>query len=336
MTDAAPPRTIDVVGIGNAIVDILAHASDQQIVDLGLAKGTMTLVDQERSDFLYSQMAPAREVSGGSAANTMAAIASLGGTAAYVGRVRDDEFGRLFAHDMRAGGVVFENAAATTGAPTARSLIFVPPDAQRTMQTYLGACVELGPDDVDENLIAAAKVCYLEGYLWDRPDAKAACLKAADAAHRHGRKVALTLSDPFCVDRWRGEFLELIEQRVDILFANESEITSLFETDDFALAAERIRPLVEIAVLTRGADGAVILAGAEQHNVQAAPVKAVVDTTGAGDIFAAGFLRALTAGLSLPQCGRLAAQAAASILGIYGPRSPVPLSPMFEEVKANA
>ncbi|SNB53468.1 Sugar or nucleoside kinase, ribokinase family [Arboricoccus pini] len=331
MTISSARQSFDVVGIGNAIIDILAAASDQQIAELGLAKGTMTLVDRERSDFLYAKMGAAREVSGGSAANTVAAIASLGGKAAFIGRVHDDAFGKIFAHDLRASGVTFENAPATSGPPTARCLVFVPEDAQRTMQTYLGACVELCPDDVDEALVASGHVVYLEGYLWDKPAAKAACIKAADIAHKVGNKVALTLSDPFCVGRWRSEFLDLIHGRVDILFANEAEITALFETDDFDAAVQAIAPHVEIAALTRGALGSVIVKGERRIDIAASPCPTVLDTTGAGDLFAAGFLRGLTAGLDLEASGRLASASAASILGIFGPRASEPLLPLFEE-----
>ena len=221
---------IDVLGIGNAIVDVVAYAEEALVARLGLARGTMTLVDEEQIELLYRRMGPAREVSGGSCANTMAALASLGAGAAYIGRVKDDALGRVFAHDIRAAGVIFESEPAPEGPVTARCLIFVTPDAQRTMQTYLGACVELGPENVDEDLVAQADITYLEGYLWDRPEAKAACRKAAEICHRHGGRLALTLSDPFCVDRWRAEFRELVEQQVDILFANEGEITSLYET----------------------------------------------------------------------------------------------------------
>ena len=249
------PARLDVIGFGNAIVDVLAAADDRLLERLDLAKGTMTLIDRERSAALYARMGPAREMSGGSCANTMAALASLGAAVAYVGKVQADQLGEVFAHDIRAAGVEFLTRPLERGPPTARSLIFVTPDAQRTMATYLGACVELGPDDVDEAQVAGARMVYLEGYLWDRPGAKAACLKAAEIAHRHGREVALTLSDPFCVDRWRAEFIELIADHVDVLIANEAEICSLYETDRLEAALELVRRATRIAALTRSADG---------------------------------------------------------------------------------
>ena len=242
-------KRFDLLGIGNAIVDVLAHTEESDVARLSLAKGTMTLIDEARMEALYAEMAPGREVSGGSCANTIAAFASLGGNGAYIGRVRDDQLGQVFTHDMRQGGVAFDVAPSPSGPPTARCLIFVTPDAQRTMQTFLGACVELGPEDVDEELVAAARITYLEGYLWDRPNAKAACRKAAAACHRSGGKLALTLSDPFCVERWRGEFKSLVEGEVDILFANEAEITSLYETNSFDAALDRVRQHVEVAAL---------------------------------------------------------------------------------------
>lgn len=324
MTKSPAPR-FDVLGIGNAIVDVLAHADDALLAKLDLAKGTMTLVDQDRSEFLYGHMGPGREVSGGSCANTTAAVASLGGRAAYIGRVKDDQLGKVFAHDIRSAGVAFESKAAHGGPATARCLIFVTPDAQRTMQTYLGACVELTPDDVDPALVAQADILYLEGYLWDRPEAKSACRKAAKLAHDAGGKVALTLSDPFCVDRWRAEFRELVRSEVDILFANEGEITSLYETEDFDTALQHVRHEVECAALTRGAKGSVLVRGDEVHVVDAAPIGKLVDTTGAGDLYAAGVIRGLAMGLDLGAAGRLGALCAADIIQQYGARPAVPL-----------
>lgn len=328
--------TIDVIGLGNAIVDVLAHAEEADLTRLGLAKGSMTLVDEARMRELYKELGPAREVSGGSAANTIAAIASLGGRAAYVGRVRDDQLGEVFIHDMRASGVTFRTAPSKDGPATARSLIFVTPDAQRTMQTFLGACVELCPADVDEELVAASSVTYLEGYLWDKPDAKAACRKAADLCHRAGGRLALTLSDPFCVERWRGEFLDLVEHEVDILFANEAEITALFEVDTFDAAFQLARRRLRLAALTRGAKGSVIVNGDVVHIIDPHPVRRVVDTTGAGDLYAAGFLRGLTAGLGLAACGRLGSAAAASVLEAFGPRPNGSLRPLFDAVAGQA
>ncbi len=321
----------DVVGIGNAIVDIVAYADDALVDELGLVRAAMTLVDEERMDFLYRRLGPAREISGGSCANTMAAVADLGGSAAYIGRVRDDQMGKIFAHDIRATGVVFQNAPARSGPATARCVIFVTPDAQRTMNTYLGACVDLSPEDVDEGMVSRAGIAYLEGYLWDKPDAKAACLKAAEITHKAGGKLALTLSDSFCVNRWRSEFRELVEKHVDILFANESEITSLYETPDFDGAMQEVRRHVHFAALTRGPKGSVVLRGDEMHVIDVVPPARLVDTTGAGDLYAAGFLRGLTGGLDLAACGRLASACASRIIEQYGARSEQPLRPLFEK-----
>jgi sugar/nucleoside kinase (ribokinase family) len=323
---------IDVLGIGNAIVDVVSQATEDQIVTLGLEKGAMTLVDEARSEALYARMGPGREVSGGSAGNTMAALASMGGKGAYVGRVRDDQLGRIFAHDIRAAGVAFDTAAASDGPATARCLIFVTPDAQRTMQTYLGACVDLGPEEVDEALVASAAVTYFEGYLYDKPAAKAACRKAARICHDNGRLLALTLSDPFCVDRWRGEFRALVKDEVDILFANEAEIMSLYEVDSFDQALQAVRQDVGFAALTRGPRGSVVVKGQEVHVIDAVPPGRVLDTTGAGDLYAAGFLRGLTAGCDLATCGRLGSAAAALIIGQYGARATEPLLPLFDRV----
>lgn len=322
--------SFDVLGIGNAIVDILSYADDALIDELELARGSMTLIDEERSAFLYRRMAPAREVSGGSCANTIAGVASLGGRGAYIGRVRDDQLGAVFSHDVRAAGVTFRSRPSASGPATATSMIFVTPDGQRTMNTYLGACVELGPDDVDPDLVAAASITYLEGYLWDRPEAKAACRKAASAAHAAGKKLALTLSDAFCVDRWRAEFRELVEQEVDILFANESELTSLYEVGDFDSALQEVRRHVHFAALTRGPKGSIVVKGEELHVIDAVPPKRVLDTTGAGDLYAAGFLRGLTKGLDLAACGRLGSACAAEIIAQYGARPERPLLSLVE------
>jgi sugar/nucleoside kinase (ribokinase family) len=324
---------LDVTGLGNAIVDVIAHADEALLAELGLERGIMTLVDEPRIEQLYARLGPAREMSGGSCANTMAAIAALGGRAGYIGRVRDDQLGAVFAHDMRAAGVDFRTPPSPDGPATARCLIFVTPDAQRTMQTYLGACVELNPDDVDEDLVANAGITYLEGYLWDRPGAKAACRKAADICHGHGGRLALTLSDPFCVDRWREEFLELIRSEVDILFANEAEVTSLYQVGSFDAALERVRRDVGTAALTRGVKGSVVFSGDEFQVIDPVPPQRLVDTTGAGDLYAAGFLRGLTAGLGLAASGRLASAAAAQIIAQYGPRAEEPLLPLFEEAR---
>ena len=321
----------DVVGLGNAIVDVIAHAEDAFLASEGMAKGTMTLIEAERAEALYRRMGPAMESSGGSAANTMAGIASLGGRAGFIGKVRDDQLGEIFAHDIRAAGVAFRTPAATVGAPTARCLIFVTPDAQRTMNTYLGASVELGPEDVEEALIASAKVTYLEGYLWDRPRAKQAFRKAAEVAHSAGRKVALTLSDPFCVERHRAEFQELVKGPVDILFANEAEIRSLWQAADFEAGLRATRGLLELAVLTCSEKGSVVLSGERIERVPAEPVARVVDTTGAGDLFAAGFLFGLTQGRAPAEAARIGAIAAAEVISHVGARPERPLGRLVAE-----
>ena len=326
MTDAA----YDVVGIGNAIVDVIAHADDAFLEAEGLPKGTMTLIDTDRAQALYAKMAPGIEASGGSAANTMAGIASLGGKGAFFGKVRDDQLGEVFRHDIRAIGVDFDSAPATEGPPTARCLILVTPDAQRTMNTYLGACVDLGPEDVDPDIVAAAQVTYLEGYLWDPPRAKEAFVKAATIAHGAGRKVSLSLSDPFCVGRHRDEFRELVDGHVDILFANEEEIKSLYETDSFDASLQAVRGKYEIAALTRSEKGSVIVSGDEIHVIDAAPVDKVVDTTGAGDLYAAGFLFGLTHGYGLARAGRIAGIAAAEAISHMGARPEVPLKDLVK------
>jgi sugar/nucleoside kinase (ribokinase family) len=312
--------TIDVLGIGNAIVDVIARADEAVLAREGLVKGTMALIDEARAEALYRLMGPAVESSGGSAGNTLAGLAALGGHGAYIGKVRDDLLGQVFRHDITALGVRFDTPAATAGPGTARCLILVTPDGQRTMSTYLGACVELGPADIDPAAIRAAQILYLEGYLFDPPQAQAAFRKAAAIAHEAGRKVALSLSDPFCVDRHRAAFRDLVARDVDILFANEAEICALYETDDFAAAAAAIKGHVGIAALTRSAAGSVILAAAAEYPVPAVPVPRVVDTTGAGDLYASGFLYGLTRGLSLPICGHVGSLCAAEIISHVGAR----------------
>ncbi len=311
----------DVLGIGNAIVDVLAQADDDFLQAKGLAKGAMTLIDADAAKDLYADMGSAIECSGGSAANTVAGLASLGGRAAFIGKVRDDELGAVFRHDIRAVGVDFDSLLAAEGSSTARCLIFVTPDAQRTMQTFLGACVDLGPDDIDVEMVAAADITYLEGYLWDPPAAKEAFVKAARAASEAGRKVSLSLSDPFCVGRYRESFVELVDNHVDILFANEEEIISLYQAKDFDAALQRVREDCSIAALTRGEKGSVIVAGDEIHIIDADPIDRVVDTTGAGDAYAAGFLYGLSQGNDLAQCGRLGGAAATEVIGHMGARS---------------
>jgi sugar/nucleoside kinase (ribokinase family) len=323
-----PAEPHDTVAIGNAIVDVIAHADDGFLAAHDLAKGAMTLIDGARAETLYDAMGPAVEVSGGSAANTAVGVASLGGRAGFVGKVRNDQLGGIFAHDIRAAGVTFGTSPARDGPPTARCLIFVTADAQRTMQTYLGASVELGPEDLDATLIAGAHVTYLEGYLFDRPKAKEAFRAAAAIAHRAGQKVALTLSDPFCVERHRAEFRDLVEGHVDILFANEAEIRSLWQARDFDEAMRLTRGRCEVAVLTRSEKGSVVLANNQVHRVAAEPVAKVVDTTGAGDLYAAGFLFGLTQGRHLADCARIGGIAAAEAIGHFGARPETPLGPL--------
>ncbi len=315
---------LDVVGIGNAIVDIIAHADDAFLAQHQMQKGGMTLIDEARAEALYAEMGPAVQLSGGSAGNTIAGLASLGAHTGYIGKVKEDVLGRIFRHDITAAGVRFQTRAAADGPATARCLIFVTPDAQRTMNTYLGACVNLTPDDVDEELIRAAKITYLEGYLYDPPQAKAAFHRAAEIAHDAGRKVALSLSDSFCVERYRGEFRDLARLHVDYLFANESEIAALYETD-FESALSRIVDEVDVSAVTCGAAGSVVVTKSERLHVAAAPVAQVIDTTGAGDLYAAGFLFGQARNLSLAECGRLASLAAAEIISHYGGRPETPL-----------
>jgi len=325
------PASIDVVGIGNAIVDVIAHAEDAFLAQEALVKGTMTLVDAPRAEALYRMMGPAIEASGGSAGNTMAGIASLGGKGAYIGKVRDDFLGQVFRHDITAIGVRFDTQVATSGPGTARCLILVTPDGQRTMNTYLGACVDLGSPDIDPDVIAAAQITYLEGYLFDPPKAQEGFRNAAAIAHAAGRRVALSLSDPFCVGRHRAAFRELVDGHVDILFANEAEICSLYETDDFAAAVAAVRGHVAIAALTRSAEGSVILGRGAEHSIEPAPVARVVDTTGAGDLYASGFLYGLTRDLPLPTCGEIGSLCAAEIISHFGARPEIKLSELVAE-----
>jgi sugar/nucleoside kinase (ribokinase family) len=325
MTSAA----FDVLGIGNAIVDVISRADDAFLGEHKLTKGSMMLVDEARAQKLYAAMGPGIEVSGGSCGNTMAGIASFGGKGAYVGKVRDDQLGQVFGHDLRSIGVSFETAPATSGPATARCLILVTPDAQRTMNTYLGACTGLGPGDIDPARVAAAQVTYVEGYLWDEPEAKKAVLKAFDAAHAAGRLVSITLSDSFCVDRYRDEFRALVRDKVDILFGNESEIKSLYQVDSFDAALEATRKEAKIAALTRSEKGSVVVKGSETHAVPTAPVARVVDTTGAGDLYASGFLHGFTHGKPLAECARLGGIAAAEIISHVGARPEKPLKDLI-------
>jgi fructokinase len=309
----------DILGIGNAIVDVVSATDDRFLSHHDMHKGSMTLIDTAQADKIYEAMPPGKESSGGSAANTCAVAAALGAKVAYIGKVADDQLGKIFRHDIKAAGVTFHTAPLTQGAPTARCLILVTPDGQRTMNTFLGACVTLSEADVDPALVAQAQVTYLEGYLFDPPEAQAAFTKAAETAHAAGRQVALSLSDAFCVNRHREAFRKLVAGHIDILFANETEITALYETNTYEEAVEHARKDVALAALTRGEDGSLILRGGETVFVKAHPTK-VVDTTGAGDAYAAGFLAGLTQGKPLAECGRLASIAAAEIISHYGAR----------------
>jgi sugar/nucleoside kinase (ribokinase family) len=316
-----PQTNIDVLTIGNAIVDVLARTDETFLVSQSLAKGAMQLIDENRAESLYGLMGPAVVVSGGSAANTAGGLASLGARAGFVGKVRDDELGRLFAHDLRATGVQFDTVPAPEGPATARCFVLVTPDGERTMNTYLGACQQLGPDDIDDAAVRSAGIVYLEGYLWDPPAAKDAFRKAVRIAHEAGNRVAMTLSDPFCVDRYRDEFRGLIRDgSLDILFANIHELKSLYQTSDensalAALADERL-----LGIVTRSAEGATVVENGMQESVPAFPVDNVVDTTGAGDLFAAGFMAGLATGQDNRTCARLGGLAAAEVIGHLGAR----------------
>ncbi len=324
-------QEFDVTGIGNAIVDVLTHVDDAFLETEKLPKGGMQLIDEAQAEALYSRMPAGVECSGGSAGNTMAGIASLGGTGNYVGKVAQDQLGEVFAHDMRSGGMHFETASSTSGTPTARCLVLVTDDAQRTMNTFLGACVELSADDINEAVIKASKVTYMEGYLWDPPAAKEAFLKAARIAHDAGRKVSLSLSDQFCVDRHRAEFLDLVDNHVDILFANESEIMSLYQVDNFDDAVAAVRGKCELAALTRSEQGSYIVTNGDVFHAAADKVDRVVDTTGAGDLYAAGFLYGYTHGRAPLECGQLGAICAGEVISHYGAR---PETSLAELIKA--
>lgn len=318
-------KSLDVVGIGNAIVDVLVHADDRMLEEHGLTKGTMTLIDENDADRLYNGLGPGLETSGGSAANTLSGIAALGGRAGFIGRVRDDQLGKIFTHDIRAVGARFDTPAAVSGPSTARCLIMVTPDAQRTMCTYLGASVGLDPDDLDLEMVRDAQVLYLEGYLWDSEEAKRAFIAAAEAVRGAGGQVALSLSDAFCVQRHRDSFLELVDGHVDVLFANEMEITALYEANSFDEAVERVRGRCTVAALTCSEDGSVVLNGDETYRIAPYALGDLVDTTGAGDLYAAGFLFGYTHGRSLEDCGRLGSLCAGQVVTQMGPRPQVSL-----------
>jgi sugar/nucleoside kinase (ribokinase family) len=316
-----PTARFDVIGIGNAIVDIIARAEEDFLLMQGMNKGAMTLIDEARAQAIYDAMGPAMEMSGGSAANTIVGLSSLGARSAFIGKVKDDALGRAFAHDIRAAGVAYATPPAANGASTARCYVLVTPDGERTMNTYLGAAQALSPADIDADMVAASTVIYLEGYLWDPKDAKDAFVKAAEIAHRAERTVALTLSDAFCVDRWRAEFLHLMRSRtVDIIFANETELHSLYQTADFNTAVAALRADIGAAVVTRSERGCLVVGPHGTEAVPAFPVEQVVDTTGAGDLFAAGFLSGLARGADDRTCGGLGALAAAEVIQHLGAR----------------
>jgi sugar/nucleoside kinase (ribokinase family) len=321
-----PTAAIDVLTIGNAIVDVIARVDDAFIAKHNLTKGMMRLIDEPTAHELYGDMGPAIEISGGSAGNTAAGVASFGGKAAYFGKVKADQLGEVFRHDMRAQGVRFDSVAAKDGPATARSFILVTPEGERTMNTYLGACVNLTTADIDADIVSAAQVTYMEGYLWDRPEAKEAFKLAAKIAHEARRMTSVTLSDSFCVERHRDSFLSLIRNDIDIVFANEAEITALYQVRDFDDALQAVRRDCELAVLTRSEHGCVVVKGEEIHVVPAHPVAKIVDATGAGDLFAAGFLYGYTNGKGLAQSARLGALAAAEVISHLGARPEVNLA----------
>jgi len=322
----------DVLTIGNAIVDIISSTEDNFLVEEKIIKGAMNLIDAERAEHLYSVMGPAIEASGGSAGNTAVGVASLGGTSAYIGKVCNDPLGEIFTHDIRASGVSYDTKPLQDEPPTARSFIFVTPDGERSMNTYLGACMELGPGDVEEEKIATSKVTYFEGYLWDPPRAKEAIRQAADIAHANGRQTAITLSDPFCVDRFRGEFLELMRSgTVDIIFANEMEILSLYETSSFQTAIDAVRGDCTLAAVTRSEKGSLAVSREKTVEVDAHPIDKLVDSTGAGDLYAAGFLYGLTHDFGLFDCARIGGLAAAEVIQHLGPRPQTSLAELMAQ-----
>lgn len=322
----------DVLGLGNAIVDVIARAEDDFLIKHGMHKGGMALIDEARAEAIYDAMGPAVEISGGSAANTIVGVAGFGARAAFIGKVKEDQLGRAFAHDIRAAGVSFATTPARNGPSTARCYVLVTPDGERTMNTYLGAAQDLHPEDVDAETVAASAITYLEGYLWDPQNAKDAFLKAAAIAHDAHRIVALTLSDAFCVDRWREEFLELIRGKtVDLLFANEAELHSLYQTADFDTAVAALREDARLAVVTRSAKGCLVVSREETLAVHAYPVERVVDTTGAGDLFAAGFLSGLARGADHKTAAQLGAMAAAEVIQHLGARPEASLKALAQE-----
>jgi len=322
----------DVLGIGNAIFDVLVQTDEAFLARHGMTKGGMALIDEARALAIYNDMGPATEMSGGSAANTIVGIANLGARAAYVGKVRDDQIGRLYTHDIRAAGVTFETPAAAGGPATGCSYILVTPDGERTMNTWLGAAQELTPADIDEAQIAASGIIYLEGYLWDPKSAKEAFVKAATIAHGAGRQVALTLSDSFCVDRYRDEFLDLMRKgTVDLIFANEAELSSLYQTPDFDAALAQLRKDTKLGIVTRSEKGCVVASKDGVVAVPAFPIQKLVDTTGAGDLFAAGFLFGLVRNAGHENAGRLGALAAAEVIQHIGARPQTSLKELAQQ-----
>ena len=327
-----PATQYDVLGIGNAIVDVIARTEEDFLLKQGMNKGAMALIDEARAQAIYAAMGPAIETSGGSAANTIVGIASLGARAAYVGKVKDDQIGTLYAHDIRAAGVAFDTKPAAAGPATGCSYILVTGDGERTMNTYLGAAQDLTPADIDPTQIAASKIVYLEGYLWDPKSAKEAFVKASRIAHDAGRQVALTLSDSFCVDRYRDEFLDLMRKgTVDLVFANEAELRSLYQTSDFNTALKQLRADAKLGVVTRSEKGCVVASGEGVLAVPAFPVERIVDTTGAGDLFAAGFMFGLVRGAGYENAGRLGALAAAEVIQHIGARPQVSLKELAQQ-----
>ena len=331
MTDARIESGHDVVTVGNALVDVISHESDGFLDTHDLVKGSMALIDSDRAAAIYDDMGPAVEISGGSAANTAVGVASLGGSAGFIGRISDDQLGAVFAHDIRSTGVSFTRTAADPSVPTGRCLVLVTPDAQRTLNTFLGAASDLGPDDLDLDLIAGAREVYLEGYLWDRPAAKEALRLAASHANANGARASITLSDSFCVDRHRESFLEVIHDEMGLVFANHDELLSLYETEDLDSAMGQLAEATELAVVTLGPEGSVVLNGSDRIRIPRVEVERRVDTTGAGDLYAAGFLFGLATGLDLEVCGLIGSAAAAEVISHTGARPESSLEPLVEK-----
>lgn len=326
-----PAPTLDIVAIGNAIVDVLAQADEDFLASVGLTKGAMQLLDEEASHNLYARMGPAREISGGSGANTVAGMAALGARCGFIGQVADDQLGEVFAHDIRANGVVFTTPVRPGQPTTARCLILVTPDAQRTMNTFLGASQFLPEAALDRDMIASAGILYLEGYLWDPAEPRAAMRAAIDIARNAGRKVAFTLSDSFCISRHRADFRKLIDDgQIDILFANEGELLSLVEGEDFDAALAEIAAHLPTLVVTRGPHGAIAMVNGVRYAVPAEPIERIVDTTGAGDLFAAGFMAGLVRQRSVEDCLHMGAIAAAEIISHYGARPEAKLDALIQ------